>query len=119
MFISYLSTIWSGTSQSSSSSTLIANFGYDGAEANEEIENDRADAVAFGRPFISNPDLVERVANNWPLAEPDRKTFYGGDERGYSDYPCLCKLACLPDQYDRQTGRQTSRKARRGNYNQG
>ena len=46
-----------------------------------------ADLVAFGRPFISNPDLVERLRNNWPWAEGDRSTYYGGTELGYTDYP--------------------------------
>lgn len=45
------------------------------------------DLPAFGQPFISNPDLVRRLRDNLPLAEPDRGTYYGGDERGYTDYP--------------------------------
>lgn len=45
------------------------------------------DLAAFGRPFISNPDLVERFAKGAPLAPFDRATFYGGDDRGYIDYP--------------------------------
>jgi len=45
------------------------------------------DLPAFGQPFISNPDLVRRLRENLPLAEPDRGTYYGGDERGYTDYP--------------------------------
>jgi N-ethylmaleimide reductase len=45
------------------------------------------DLAAFGQPFISNPDLVARLRHGWPLAEPDRATFYGGDARGYIDYP--------------------------------
>ena len=67
--------------------TLVANFGYQGAEANREIQTGRADAVAFGRLFISNPDLPERLHRGWPIIEPDRATFYGGDEHGYTDYP--------------------------------
>jgi N-ethylmaleimide reductase len=43
--------------------------------------------VAFGRPFISNPDLVERLKLDAPLTEPDRNTFYGGGAAGYTDYP--------------------------------
>ncbi|NLG58986.1 MAG: alkene reductase, partial [Gammaproteobacteria bacterium] len=46
-----------------------------------------ADLVAFGRPFISNPDLVERLRNGWPLADADPATFYGGGAAGYTDYP--------------------------------
>ncbi|MNR67452.1 N-ethylmaleimide reductase [compost metagenome] len=45
------------------------------------------DLAAFGRPFISNPDLVERFTKGAPLAPFDRATFYGGDDRGYVDYP--------------------------------
>ena len=46
------------------------------------------DLVAFGRPFIANPDLVERMKNDWPIALPDRSTFYGNSgEKGYVDYP--------------------------------
>ena len=48
-----------------------------------------ADIVAFGRPFIANPDLVTRLEKNAPLNEPDRATFYGGGAAGYSDYPTL------------------------------
>ena len=43
--------------------------------------------VAFGVPFLANPDLVERYKNNLPLNEADQVTFYGGDETGYTDYP--------------------------------
>ena len=48
-----------------------------------------ADAISFGRPFISNPDLVERLKLDAPLNPPDVRTFYGGDDRGYTDYPTL------------------------------
>jgi hypothetical protein len=43
--------------------------------------------ISFGSLFIANPDLPVRFANGWPLAAPDRATFYGGTERGYTDYP--------------------------------
>src|SRR5690606_16718884 len=46
-----------------------------------------ADLVAFGRPFIANPDLVERLRNDWPPADGDNDTFYGGGAAGYTDYP--------------------------------
>jgi N-ethylmaleimide reductase len=46
-----------------------------------------ADMVAFGRPFIANPDLPARIANDWPLTELDATSMYGGTARGYSDYP--------------------------------
>ena len=45
------------------------------------------DLIAIGRPFISNPDLVERLRNDWPLAELDRTTIYDGGNKGYVDYP--------------------------------
>ena len=44
------------------------------------------DLICFGRPFISNPDLVEKLKNNVPLTPGDQKTFYGGAEKGYTDY---------------------------------
>ncbi len=73
--------------------TYIANGGYDKARATDAIAGGHADFVAFGAPFISNPDLVERFALDAPLTEPDRDTFYGGDERGYIDYPFLDEAA--------------------------
>lgn len=69
--------------------TYIANNGYNGDFARQRIANGEVDLVAFGRYFISNPDLVERIRRNAPLAEPDRATFYGGGEKGYTDYPTL------------------------------
>lgn len=65
----------------------IANNGYTRAMAIEAIQESRADMIAFGRAFISNPDLVERLRIDAPLAESDRKTYYGGGEQGYTDYP--------------------------------
>jgi 2,4-dienoyl-CoA reductase-like NADH-dependent reductase (Old Yellow Enzyme family) len=50
------------------------------------VDDGVIDLAAFGQPFISNPDLVERLRNGWPLAEPDRATYYGGDEKGLIDY---------------------------------
>ncbi|MFM0305556.1 alkene reductase [Paraburkholderia sediminicola] len=55
--------------------------------ATQLIADGVIDLAGFGQPFISNPDLVERFRNNWPLAEPDRSTFYGGGAEGYIDYP--------------------------------
>jgi N-ethylmaleimide reductase len=49
--------------------------------------------VAFGRSFISNPDLPERFRRGWPLNPYDRATFYGGDARGYIDYPAFRSTA--------------------------
>ena len=69
--------------------TFIANGGYTQALAESALARGAADLVAFGVPFISNPDLTERFAAGAPLAPADRATFYGGDERGYVDYPPL------------------------------
>jgi 2,4-dienoyl-CoA reductase-like NADH-dependent reductase (Old Yellow Enzyme family) len=55
--------------------------------ADELLERDLSDLFGFGTLFISNPDLPERLKNDWPLTPPDKTTFYGGDERGYTDYP--------------------------------
>lgn len=56
------------------------------------LASELADAVAFGRPFIANPDLVARLAQGAPLNRPDPSTFYGGGEHGYTDYPTLDRL---------------------------
>ncbi|GMG81046.1 alkene reductase [Paralimibaculum aggregatum] len=71
----------------------IANGDFDGATAADWIARGRADAVAFGRPFIANPDLPERLRLGAALAAPDHNTFYGGDARGYTDYPFLDRKA--------------------------
>jgi N-ethylmaleimide reductase len=71
----------------------IVNNGYTGAMAAEVLSDGRADAVAFGRPFIANPDLGRRLREGLPLAEPDRQTFYRGGERGYTDYPAWADAA--------------------------
>lgn len=51
------------------------------------LESGLADLIAFGRPFIANPDLPARIANGWPLNEVDAATLYGGTEKGFTDYP--------------------------------
>ncbi len=66
---------------------IIAAGGFDGESAAQIIEKGDADAVAFGRFFASNPDLALRFRGNLPLSAYDRATFYGGDARGYTDYP--------------------------------
>jgi N-ethylmaleimide reductase len=66
--------------------TLISAAAYTPATAAQTIEKGQADAIAFGRSFIANPDLVERIAGGFPLNHYDRATFYGGGERGYTDY---------------------------------
>lgn len=71
------------------SGTYIANNGYDLALANKVLAANEADLIAFGRPFISNPDLVERLKRGAPLNEPEKATIYGGGAKGYTDYPTL------------------------------
>jgi 2,4-dienoyl-CoA reductase-like NADH-dependent reductase (Old Yellow Enzyme family) len=66
--------------------TLIAAGGFDGAGAEAILASGDADAVAFGRAFIANPDLPERLRLGLPLTAYNRSTFYGGDARGYTDY---------------------------------
>jgi N-ethylmaleimide reductase len=67
----------------------IANNGYDFELANKQLATGAADLIAFGKPFISNPDLVERLKQRAPLNEWDKATFYGGGAKGYTDYPML------------------------------
>jgi N-ethylmaleimide reductase len=66
----------------------MVNNGYDGAMADAAVAQG-ADLVAFGRPFIANPDLVERLRAGAPLAKADKTTFYGGGANGYTDYPTM------------------------------
>jgi N-ethylmaleimide reductase len=70
-------------------SPYMANLSYDKARGNAAIASGHADAVAYGVPFIANPDLVERFHEDAPLNEADSKSFYGGNEKGYTDYPSL------------------------------
>lgn len=68
--------------------TLILSGGYDKERAEADIQSGLGDLVAFGRPFINNPDLVERLENNWPLSQDLKMDlFYTADEKGYTDYP--------------------------------
>ena len=69
----------------------MVNNGYDQALAEQAVAEGRADLVAFGKPFIANPDLVERLRINGPLNAPDPSTFYGGGAKGYTDYPALAQ----------------------------
>jgi N-ethylmaleimide reductase len=71
----------------------IANNGYTRELAIEALAEKRADLVAFGKLFISNPDLVERFRLGAPLNPFDQATFYGGGAKGYTDYPCLAHKA--------------------------
>jgi N-ethylmaleimide reductase len=67
----------------------MANLGYDKARGNAAIASGHADVIAYGVPFIANPDLVERYRTDALLNEADGNTFYGGTEKGYTDYPFL------------------------------
>lgn len=66
---------------------LILAGGMTRARAEELIAEGQIDIAAFGEPFIPNPDLVERLRNNWPLAPANRALHYGGGAQGYTDYP--------------------------------
>ena len=67
----------------------IVNNGYTRETATAAVAEGRADAVAFGKLFIANPDLPRRLREDRPLNAPDQKTFYGGGAEGYTDYPAL------------------------------
>ena len=67
----------------------MANLGYDKARGNAAIASGQADVIAYGVPFIANPDLVERYRTDAPLNVADEASFYGGNEKGYTDYPFL------------------------------
>ncbi len=67
----------------------MVNNRYTRAMAIDAIQSGYADLVAFGKPFIANPDLVERLKQNAPLNLPEQSTLYGGGEQGYTDYPLL------------------------------
>ena len=71
--------------------TLILSGGYDKERAENDIRSGLGDFIAFGRPFINNPDLVDRLRNNWPLStDLKMDLFYTADEKGYTDYPAYC-----------------------------
>lgn len=67
----------------------ITNAGFDKTSGNAAIAEGKADAIAFGVPFLANPDLVARLKADAQLNAPDMDTFYGGDEHGYTDYPTM------------------------------
>ena len=67
---------------------LMGNCGYDKESATEQIQKGHADFISFGRPYLSNPDLVERFQNDWPLnPTADMKYWYSPGEAGYTDFP--------------------------------
>jgi len=69
--------------------SYIANGSYTGELAEQSLDNNQSDFVAFGVPFIANPDLPERIKQGAALNPADPNTFYGGDAKGYTDYPSL------------------------------
>ena len=75
--------------------TYIANNGFDKARAEAYLADGKADLIAFGRPFIANPDLVARLRGDLPLAEVDQQTLYGGGAKGYTDYPVAGAAAAV------------------------
>lgn len=81
------STLDYGALRSKFSGPYIANNGYDFERAQSALRSGAADLVAFGIPFLANPDLVRRYQEDLPLAEADPNTFYGGGEAGYTEYP--------------------------------
>ena len=81
---------------------IVANVGFDHERGNRVIDDDLADLVAFGRPFIANPDLPARFAAGAALNAIDAATIYGGGSAGYTDYPFL-------DDAERQIRRQQRR----------
>ncbi|MGA0582918.1 MAG: hypothetical protein ACO2ER_03305, partial [Castellaniella sp.] len=71
--------------------TYLANNGYDFDLATTRLQEGNADLFSFGRAFISNPDLVERLRTGAPLAQADKATIYGNGAAGYTDYPALSR----------------------------
>ena len=74
----------------------MVNGGYDADRAAEAIASGSADLVSFGRLFLANPDLPDRLENDGPFNEPDPDTFYGGGPEGYLDYPTLDEVELEP-----------------------
>lgn len=74
---------------------FIANQELTREEGARLLSNNEADAISYGRLYIANPDLVERFALDAPLNEPDASSFYGGTEKGYTDYPTLAEVPQL------------------------
>jgi len=71
--------------------SVILSGGYDRDRAEVDLASGAADLIGYGRPFISNPDLVERLRSNAPLTAPDQATFYSPGSAGYTDYPRLTR----------------------------
>jgi N-ethylmaleimide reductase len=77
--------------------SLIANGGLTLESAERMLATNVADLVAFGRPFIANPDLPRRLRFSWPLAQPDASTLYSSGSKGYTDYPAYAQEAAAGD----------------------
>lgn len=73
------------------SGPIILAGGYTRWNAEQALADGRGDLIAFGRPFIANPDLPARLRTGAPLTSADPATFYGGDAHGYTDYPALAE----------------------------
>jgi N-ethylmaleimide reductase len=71
--------------------TLMLAGGYDRDTAEAWLREGRADLIAFGRKYIANPDLPERFRQRAPLNADDPTTYYGGGDKGYTDYPTLAQ----------------------------
>jgi N-ethylmaleimide reductase len=69
--------------------TLILCGNFDDKKANEVLEKNEADLIAFGKPYLANPDLLERYKTGAELNQPDMDTFYTPGEKGYTDYPFM------------------------------
>ncbi|MEM9985544.1 MAG: alkene reductase, partial [Bacteroidota bacterium] len=69
--------------------SLILSGGYDGTRAEADLQAEKGDLVAFGRPALANPDLLARIQRGAELNQPDFDTFYTPGEKGYTDYPTL------------------------------
>jgi N-ethylmaleimide reductase len=72
---------------------LILNSGFDAESGAAAVSEGRADAIAYGKLFLANPDLPERFRRGAALNTPDAKSFYGGTTAGYTDYPVLDTVA--------------------------
>jgi N-ethylmaleimide reductase len=73
------------------SGTLLVGGGFKKEEANQFIEEGRADAIVFGSSYVANPDLVTRLERDAPLNAPDPSTFFSAGPKGYTDYPTLAQ----------------------------
>jgi N-ethylmaleimide reductase len=78
--------------RSAGGGAVILSGGYDCSRAEADLENGAADLIAFGRPFIANPDLVSRLRDALPLAQLDQGTFYTPGPAGYTDYPEFTRM---------------------------